>query len=555
MLTQIHLRDFVIVDALELDIGSGMSVLTGETGAGKSILIDALGLALGDRGDAGWVRAGRDKAEITVIFDVSRCQPALDWLREHDLDDDSQVHLRRVIGADGRSRGYINGQPSPMAALRELGERLVDIHGQHEHQSLMHRDAQRGLLDDFGKHDRLLDKTAKTFSAWRATAERLETLSASASERSDRLELLRYQVQELDALDLSTDELPAIEEEHARLSNAGQLLHTAQQALHRIYEDEETSIYQSLSQTLRDLEDLSEVDPRLVPIREGLENARIQLAEASDDLRRYADGLDLDPERLHWLEQRLGAIHDLARKHHIAPQKLPDHNQELADELAGLENADQSLDALKQELEHLQSDYSAAAARLSAARRKAADTLSDQVTRLMQGLGMEGGRFEISLAEAPSPQAHGQDRIEFMVSANPGQPLKSLSKVASGGELSRISLAIQVVSAATLSLPALVFDEVDSGIGGGVAEVVGKLMRELGSARQVLCVTHLPQVAAQAHGHLHVSKEKTGTDTRTAISTLDGETRVREIARMLGGVELTEATLNHAREMIERAAA
>ncbi|MGB0714199.1 MAG: DNA repair protein RecN, partial [Gammaproteobacteria bacterium] len=495
---------------------------------------------------------GRDKAEITVVFDISQCTPALDWLREHDLDDETQVHLRRVIGSDGRSRGYINGQPSPMASLRELGERLVDIHGQHEHQSLMHREAQRGLVDDFAKHDALLEQTRVAFTSWREAAQRLESLSASAKERSDRLELLRYQVRELDALDLSESELPELEEEHARLSNAGQLLHTAQQALHRIYEDEEASLYQSLSATLRDLDDLTDVDPDLVPIHQSLENARIQLAEASDDLRRYADALDLDPERLHWLDQRMGAIHDLARKHHIAADLLPAHHQTLATELAELENADQSLDSLKQELEQLESRYTKASGALTSSRRKAARKLTAAVTELMQGLGMEGGRFEIECAEASSAQAHGQDRIEFLVSANPGQPLKALSKVASGGELSRISLAIQVVSAATLSLPALVFDEVDSGIGGGVAEVVGRLMRELGASRQVLCVTHLPQVAAQAHGHLHVSKEKTGTDTRTAIATLEGEARVTEIARMLGGVELTEATLNHAREMLDR---
>lgn len=555
MLTHIHIRDFVIVDHLDLPIAQSMTALTGETGAGKSILIDALGLALGDRGDAGWIRHGCDKAEITLSFDLRQTPLAQAWLIERDLDADGEAHIRRIIGADGRSRGYINGHPNPMTALRELGELLVEIHGQHEHQTLLRRDAQRRLLDAHAELGTDLTELAALFQQWRETANRLQTLRDNAAERAERLDLLRFQTGELAALELREGEAVELDQEHARLANAGRLIDNARAILERLYDAEQGSAHSLLSAALRTLQDLADTDAKLQPIAQSLENARIQTDEAAAELRRYLDKLDLDPTRLNEIEQRLGVLHDLARKHRTTPEQLPDKYTALNAEQKTLENADEHLDQLQTQVQTLEALYRAKAETVRQIRKKTAAQLSADVTALMQDLGMDGGRLQIHI-DAPQnaqPTAHGLDQIEFHVTANPGQPLRPLRKIASGGELSRISLAIQVVSAKAVRIPTLLFDEVDAGIGGAVAEVVGRLLRRLGADRQILCVTHLPQVAAQAHEHLHIAKTKAKTHTRTHIRSLNGKTRTHEIARMLGGVELTPQTLAHAREMIQRA--
>ena len=555
MLTHIHIRDLVIVDELELPIAEGMTALTGETGAGKSILVDALGLALGDRGSVGWIRHGRNKAEITVSFGLDRVREARNWLAERDLEAGDEVHIRRILGADGRSRGYINGRPSPMAALRELGEKLVDIHGQHEHQSLLRRDAQRQLLDAYAESAAELADLADTFKRWREAEDHLQSLRDHADERRERLDLLRFQTGELEALGLREGEIAELEEEHARLANAERLTEGALSALEQVYEAETGSAYALLSTAIRRLQALADTDPKLQTIVETLTGARIQADEAAAELRHYRDHLELDAGRLDEIEQRLGGIHELSRKHRVKPEALPAKHAQLDAERETLENAGERLDEWASQVATLESEYRTRAKRIGRIRRDTATKLSADVTAVMQDLGMQGGRFHIDVTspDHARPAAHGLDRIAFQVSANPGQPLRALNEVASGGELSRISLAIQVISAKAVRIPTLIFDEVDSGIGGGVAEVVGRLLKRLGGERQVLCVTHLPQVAAQAHQHLQVAKTKRKTDTRTRILALDGEPQVREIARMSGGVELTKQTLAHARDMIQRA--
>ncbi len=555
MLTHIRLRDFAIVDELELEFSGGMTALTGETGAGKSILVDALGLALGDRGDSGVIRHGAERAEIEAGFDISTLPAVTGWLRDQDLDADGDCLLRRIIGKDGRSRAYINGRGSTLQALQELGAQLIDIHGQHEHQSLLRRDMQRALLDDYAGHGTQLDALATLYREWKHAGDEVAQLRQAVEERTARGELLRYQVQELQSLALHDTEIEKLNQEHARLANVGRLLETGQHALSQIYEGEDGTAQQLLGQALHEIDALCELDPSLGDTRELLNGALIQLQEGADALRRYTERLELDPERLNQLEQRLGSIHDLARKHRIVPQELPAQLTRLKQELAGLEHDDARLDSLQARIDELTDEFNQKAGSLSRARRAAAKTLGTQVSAVMTQLGMPGGRIDIQVGNATPARftPTGIDTIEFLVSANPGQPLRPLSKVASGGELSRISLAIQVITANSGRIPTLIFDEVDTGIGGGVAEVVGRQLRTLGEARQVLCVTHLPQVAAQAHHHLQVSKLSSKDHTRTSIRVLNAEQRTDELARMLGGVEITTQTLAHAEEMLTRA--
>ncbi|MGA9851654.1 MAG: DNA repair protein RecN [Gammaproteobacteria bacterium] len=555
MLTHITIRDFAIIDTLELDFAQGMSVLTGETGAGKSILVDALGLVLGDRADAAVIRHDAERAEISAEFDVHNLPHIQIWLKEQDLESpDSECILRRIIARDGRSRGQINGHSAPLQLLKELGEQLVDIHGQHEHQSLLRPMTQLTLLDSFANHASLLDEIAKLYGDWKITHERLTDLHSATRDRNTRLDLLRHQVNELDTLGLQTGEIARLDEEHRRLANGGKLLEGAQSALNGLYESEETSAYQILHQALNTLNGLGELDPRLKNICEPLVNAETQLSDASEELRRYVSNADLDPQRLEWVESRLGSIHDLARKHHMEPESLPECHEKLRSELHDLEHADVALQGLEAKLARLRDSYRKVAAELSRQRSQTAAELSGKVTGSMQELGMPGGRFAIQINNDPERlTAHGTDQVEFQVSANKGQPLKPLAKVVSGGELSRIALAIQVVAAQASAIPSMIFDEVDAGIGGGVAEIVGRRLRTLGEKRQVLCVTHLPQVASQAHHHFRVVKEVRGNTTLTRIEALDKKTQIDELARMLGGVEITETTRRHAREMISRA--
>lgn len=557
MLRNIHIRHFAIVDELNLDLSPGMTVLTGETGAGKSILLDALGLALGDRAESGAIRAGFDRAEVNAEFSIAGHTAVQDWLHEHELDEDDQCMIRRTINRDGRSKGYINGRPVPMQLLRELGEQLVDIHGQHAHQSLLKREIQRQALDEYSctykpEHETLVTNTAKHFQQWQKQLDTLQELKTSKTQRDDRLELLRYQVEELRQLNFSREEYVNLETEHARLANLNQLREGGEQVLHALSGDDQNALTEMVEQCAIKMQKLLAVDPALANVCETLQGAAIQSREAVSELRDYLEDLSLDPEHLQTLNERLGQIHDLARKHRLIPEELPVLHEQLEQELADLEKAEIQLESITAEIADTEKKYQEVATRLSKSRRQVASKLEKAITENMHQLGMPHGLFSIKLENIDTPSAHGLERIEFMVTTNPGQPVQPLAKVASGGELARISLAIQVIAAGTGNIPTLIFDEVDVGIGGAIAEVVGRLLRNLSNERQVLCVTHQPQVASLAHHHLFVSKQAGQDKTITDVSPISEKDRVDEIARMLGGLEITEQTLSHAREMIER---
>jgi DNA repair protein RecN (Recombination protein N) len=551
MLTHLHIRNFALVTTLELDLYAGMSVLSGETGAGKSILLDALGLTLGDRADSNVVRHGAERAEISATFNIDELPSVQQWLSEREMDVEEECILRRTVGADGRSKAFINGQPVPLQSLRELGEQLVDIHGQHAHQSLLKREVQRELLDNFAAHRELLRQVADSCRHWRRLNEEYQSLRARARERDSRLELLRFQSQEIAALQLREGELAELDEEHAVLANASRLLEGSQQAVNMLTGEEEFGIGSLLQRCLNELRELQDYDPRLASSCELLESAAIQADEASSELRHYVDALEMDPKRLEWLEQRLADIHALARKHRVEPEALPVLLQEMESELAELDQADSRLAGMEKTITQALDDYQAQANQLSNSRQQAAKRLAKAVTQQIHSLGMGGGKLEVALNPGNGePSPHGNEQIELLVSANPGQPCKPLSKVASGGELSRISLAIQVITANQEGIPTLIFDEVDVGVGGGVAEMVGKQLRQLGDTRQVLCVTHQPQVAAQGHQHYRISKQTRKGETCTQVERIEWDERVEEVARMSGGMTITEQTLNHARELL-----
>ncbi|MHB8454200.1 MAG: DNA repair protein RecN [Acidiferrobacterales bacterium] len=557
MLRQLYIRDFAIVHKLELELGPGLTVVTGETGAGKSILIDALALALGERAETGVIRQGCERSEVSASFDLGPKHDAARWLKTHDLFGDQECVLRRVVETGKPSRAYINGRPVPIQMLRELGEFLVDIHGQHEHQSLLKRDVQRQVLDDYAGLSAELSQLTDHYDRFKSLQARRDALSREGADRYARRELLRYQVNELRALDLGADEIPQLEEEHARLANASELLQGVQEAANSLYDDDEIAAARTLAQTINRLEALSEYDPRLGSVTSLLNEAAIQVDEAASQLHQYLDDLDLDPQRLQWIDQRMAAAHDLARKHRVRPEELPQVLKRLATELDDIENLDTNLEILDRELAAARADYLEVARTVSTKRRSAAKRLAREVSGHMPDLGMSGGTFEPGLVELDEREAGsaGLERIEFLVSTNPGQALKPLNKVASGGELSRISLALQVATARVGRVPTLIFDEVDVGIGGGVAEVVGLQLRTLGTQRQVLCITHLPQVAAQGDHHMQVSKRTLDGATITQIAPLPDKERVNEIARMLGGVEITRQTLALASDMLNRASA
>ncbi len=550
MLRTLAIRDFVIVDAIELDLSSGFTVFTGETGAGKSILIDALTLALGGRADASVVRDGAAKADICAEF-TGETAPALQaWLAEHAFDSDQgSVLLRRVIDNGGRSKAFVNGVTATVAQLREVGEMLVDIHGQHAHQSLLKADAQRLLLDAQAGLQEDAKAVAAAYRQWRALARQREEFERDAKNVLLERERLEWQVGELDKLAPRPGEWSEISNEHSRLSHAASLIEGAQQALNLLSEDESAPMLSQLVAIEQKLGKLADIDDKLRPVLETLEPARIQLQEAVYALNDYLGRIELDPERLRTVEARLDALHSSARKFHVAPDDLPQEFLNLSDQLRQLADAS-DLDALRAEEQKLADAYHVLAAGLSKARARAASTLSAAVTAAMQELSMAGGSFEIALP-ACAPAAHGVEQVEFLVAGHAGTVPKPLAKVASGGELARISLAISVIASSATVTPTLIFDEVDSGIGGGVAEVVGRLLKKLGQQRQVLCVTHLPQVASQAVHHFQVSKGQVA-DGRTVsrIESLAGSERIEEIARMLGGLEITATTRKHARELL-----
>ncbi|OIN07608.1 DNA repair protein RecN [Oceanisphaera psychrotolerans] len=552
MLLQLTISNFAIVSFLELDLRPGMTSITGETGAGKSIAIDALALALGERADADSVRPGADKADISARFRIEKLPRVKAWLSEQELDEQDECILRRTLSREGRSRGYINGTPVPLSQLKALGALLINIHGQHAHQELQKSDYQRGLLDAYAGHHQLMQQVSTHYQQWRQLSNERKQLQGEQAQWQAQRQLLEYQVAELDELALAGDEFPILEAEHKRLANGAELLNDCQLALNVLADGEETNALQLLRQGLKVLIDLAQMDNRLSPVQEMIESSLIQLEEGHGELSRYLDRLELDPERLHEVESRLGTVMELARKHHVQPAALHDFHQEITTQLAEMDHNDSRLLELDKEVEQAKEQFLQAAERLSQSRQRYAQSLNQQITQSLHQLSMEHGRFEITVTAdndgGYSPL--GIDRVEFLVSTNPGQPMSPLARVASGGELSRISLAIQVITAQKVETPTLIFDEVDVGVSGPTAAVVGKLLRQLGDSTQVLVITHLPQVAGNGHQHYFVSKDSADNDTQTRMQELDEHSRLQELARLLGGNKITANTLANARELL-----
>ena len=559
MLKHLYIRNFAIIDELELDLHSGLTALTGETGAGKSILLGALSLVLGDRADSDSIKPDSEFAEIVAEFDISDLDNVSSWLVEQELNADNECILRRRISRDGRSRAYINGTPVNLSLIRELAEMLIDIHGQHEHQSMMKSAVQRQLLDDYAGHLPLLENVSNLYVELKLVEDQLAHLQQSTNEQNDRLDLLRFQTRELDALALEDNEYQELSSKHKRMANAEKLFTTVESSIHQLSEDETSNIQSALSRIIDGINEIADVDDSLNPVADMLQEALVQIEESVSELQAYRDRIELDPNELAHIEQRLSDILDLARKHRVEPETLAELQAKLQQELDDIDHADERLEELKREQQQLEEKYLAACNKLSASRKKAANKMNKAITQSMQTLGMSGGKFEIKLDKSDKTRsAYGLDKIEFTVTANAGQPCKPLARVASGGELARISLAIQMIIANNSKIPSLIFDEVDSGVGGGIAEIVGQHLRTLGSNKngrgnQVICITHLPQVASQAHQHLRVEKQTEKNQTRSRVIPLDDEQRRQEIARMLSGVEITEQSLAHADEMIERA--
>ena len=551
MLTQLTISNFAIVRELEIDFQRGMTAITGETGAGKSIAIDALGLCLGGRADADMVRQGAPRADICARFSLKDTPPAQRWLNDNQLDDGNECLLRRVISSDGRSRGFINGTAVPLSQLRDLGQALIQIHGQHAHQLLLKPEHQKNLLDAYAGEPLLMQNMAQHYRQWHQSCRALAQHQQLSQEREARRELLQYQLKELNEFAPVSGEYEQIDEEYKRLANSGQLLSTSQQTLLMLADGEDNNLQSQLYTARQLMSELIEMDDKLSGVSGMLEEAAIQISEASDELRHYCDRLDLDPNRLHELEQRLSRQISLGRKHHIAPEELPVFHQQLLSEQQLLDQQESDQD----ELSHAVSiHYDAAlncARQLHERRVHFAEELTGLITESMHMLSMPHGRFTIDVQFNPDHlTAEGADRIDFRVSTNPGQPVQPLAKVASGGELSRIALAIQVITARKMDTPALIFDEVDVGISGPTAAVVGKMLRQLGESTQVMCVTHLPQVAGCGHQHFFVSKETDGAMTETHMQPLDKRARLQELARLLGGSEVTRNTLANAKELL-----
>lgn len=554
MLVQLTINNYAIVDHLELELEKGMSTITGETGAGKSIMLDALGLALGDRAEAGVVRPSAEKAEISATFDLADLAQANIWLNERDLSNaDGQCILRRVVTNEGRSRAYINGSSCTLADLKALGEHLIDIHSQHEHQSLLKLDTHRRLVDEYAGSGALAQEVAQLANQWRTSKQQLAALTQNNEQQRAQHQLLSYQLEELEQLSLGENELEELENEHRTLTNAVGLLQNCRQVIDMCSDSDSGNVLTILNSSLHRLTAIAAAPQALTEASNLLASAQIQIEEAVGELNRFCDHFDADPERQQWIEARLDAIYSLARKHRVQAHELNQLQQNLFCQLEALNADDSQQVQLTEQVSLLAQNYQTQAEKLSKKRAQASKKLASAVEAQMQKLGMPGGRFAIELQtnDSSSPNAHGLENIEFQVSANPGQPLRALAKVASGGELSRISLAIQVITAQTSRVPSLVFDEVDVGIGGPTAEIVGQLLRTLGEHGQVLTVTHLPQVAAQGHQHLYVHKKRGKNSTSTAVAKLTDEQRIEEVARMLGGIELTDESLAHARQLLK----
>lgn len=554
MLTHLNIQNFTLVDRLDLDIKPGMTVITGETGAGKSIVLDALALTLGDRAEADRVRAGASRADITATFDTSAIPSAQEWLLNMDLqqpDNPQECLLRRLINNEGKSKSYINGQPVTLQQLRILGEMLIDIHSQHEHQSLLIKDTHRRLIDEFAGQTDLVKQVRLAFREWQSRLEHFIHLRDNAADVSARFQLLSYQFNELEQLGLQQGELAKLEAEQRSLANAGEILHGSQQ-LAAFCGDDEQGLSVNLHRALHILRSLPEKSAALQTAEELLTSAQIQVEEAQHEIDRHIDSFNLDPARLTVVEDRLSAIYDLARKHRIQPEELLAFVDKLSAELEQLQGGDGKLDQLAQQVAQAEKAYRQLAEQLSAKRSKAGTSLAKQVNEQLKLLAMTNASLSVSLLPlTDKPGPNGLEDVEFLISTNPGQAPRPLAKVASGGELSRISLAIQVITAQTSATPTLVFDEVDVGIGGATGDVVGQLLRQLGERGQVICVTHLAQVASKGHQHLQVVKTASKKSAESTLVELAGESKVEEIARMLGGLKITDQSLAHAREMLE----
>ncbi|MDO6543697.1 DNA repair protein RecN [Photobacterium sanguinicancri] len=552
MLAHMTISNFAIVKSLEFELKSGMTTITGETGAGKSIAIDALGLCLGDRAEACMVRPNEDKAEISAAFSLANNQAARRWLEDNELCDGDECILRRVITKEGRSRGFINGSPVPASQQKALGQLLINIHGQHAHQQLMRADHQQQMLDQYAGHHVLMDKTRQAYQVWRQASNELKRLSQSREENEAQKQLIQYQVKELDELALGEDEYQEIEEEHKRLSNSGELAMSSQSALAILYDNDDGNALQLLQMASQQVCALGELDSQLNTVPQMLEEAIIQVQEASQELRCYLDAMDMDPQRLVYLEERLAKIMSLARKHYVMPAELYQKHQDLLKELEDLDCSDERLDGLADEVEVKRQQFIARAEKLSKSRQRYAKELDKKISDSMHQLSMEHGIFNIDIQSDATGMLSplGFDTITFLVSTNPGQPLQPLGKVASGGELSRISLAIQVITAQKVETPSLIFDEVDVGISGPTAAIVGKMLRTLGESTQVMCVTHLPQVAGCGHQQMFVAKTASNGQTETSMRPLQQDDRVAELARLLGGSEITKRTLANAKELL-----
>lgn len=548
MLQTLTIQNLALIEKLSLDFHSGFTTLTGETGAGKSILLDALGLALGERADSGLVRHGTPRADITADFEVQDLPQVQAWLVDNEFDDEGNCLLRRTLTSEGRSKAYINGLPASISQLKGLSDLLIDIHGQHEHQSLLHSNKQLELLDAYANHPKLLEATQQAYQQWQSLKKRYKTLHEQQSDRQSQLDLLNFQLKEFDKVMPVADEYDALAEEQNGLAHASEI----KQAVYNAYEliEGEEGVTEKLSSAIHALESVAEYSPTSEKIAEQLNSLLIDAQEAANDIQAQDHHIDLDPARLQAVDERLSELFGLAKRYTLEPQELVEKHQQIRDALAELEDSDASLESLKAEIEHAEAAYQKAADALTKSRGTSGKQLGDTVTDAMKTLGMENGQFKIEITPSDKPSATGSDTVSFLVTANKGQPLQPLAKVASGGELSRISLAIQVASAEVASLPTLIFDEVDVGIGGGIAEVVGQKMQQLGKHRQILSITHLAQVAAYGNQHLNIAKSTDGEQTTTQVNELDEAERIEELARMLGGMTITENTRNHAKEML-----
>lgn len=552
MLQNLVIRNIAIADNIEIEWHRGMTSISGETGAGKSILLSGLSLALGERADSNVVRHGEKRAEVTASFQVGRIPDALTWLSERDLDQGEECILRRTVSAEGRSRAYINGQPVPLSELKALGECLIDIHSQHAHQSLLRADTHLRMLDEYAGHDPLAQSVRDAWIRWQGKARKYKQLKERAEEDSARQQLLQYQHEELAALALEPGEVDALEQEFRRYNQTETLVTETYATRQGLEDDDGNGAVSLIKQALHRLRGLQDENASLVNALELLEGALIQSQEAVSDLDHYLQSFEVDESRVQFVEERLDRIHSLARKHQVRSQMLPEHIAGLESELEHLTADVESLDELAVEVNELEQSYLALAAELSAARQSASKRFSLDVMDKLEQLSMPGARFEVACQTVDKPTPEGMDRVEFLVSMNQGQPLRALGKVASGGELSRISLAIQVICAEHSTIPTLVFDEVDVGISGATAEIVGLMLRAVGERGQVICVTHLPQVAALGHHHCVVAKQQAHNQTRTEIRPITSELRIDEIARMLGGIDITAQTRAHAEEMLLR---